>query len=73
MPVVRCGGGRMSPGLPVGTRVRIRGGAQRTGTVMLYEQEHSRGTFPVKLDDGIWQIFNASDVIVLAPPKKADQ
>ncbi len=38
---------------------------------MPYEPEHSHGLFPVRLDDGIWQKCHASDVIVLAQPKKA--
>lgn len=63
----------MSAGLPEGTRVRIRGEAQRTGTVMRYAPEYSHGLFPVRLDDGIWQTFDASDVIVLAPPKEANE
>jgi hypothetical protein len=63
----------MSAGLPAGTRVRVKGGAQQTGTVMPHEPQHSRGLFPVRLDDGIWQIFDANDVVVLAPPKQSDQ
>jgi hypothetical protein len=63
----------MSTGLPAGTRVQIKGGAQQTGTVMPYEPEYSHGSFPVRLDDGIWQIFNANDVTVLAPPPEASQ
>jgi hypothetical protein len=63
----------MSEGLPAGTRVRVKGGAQQTGTVMPYEPEYSHGGFPVRLDDGIWRIFDANDVVVLAPPKQADQ
>lgn len=61
-------------GLPAGTRVQMRDGAGQKGTVMAYEPEHSRGLFPVRLDDGIWQKCHASDVIVLGPaPKEADQ
>ncbi len=52
-------------GLPAGTRVQMRGRAGQQGTVMVYEPEYSRGLFPVRLDDGIWQICDASDVIVL--------
>jgi hypothetical protein len=43
---------------------------------MPYEPEYSHGQFtwfPVRLDNRIWQTCNASDVIVLAPPKEADQ
>lgn len=60
-------------GLPAGTRVQMRNRAQQKGAVMPYEPEHSRGLFPVRLDDGIWQKCHVSDVIVLALPKKADQ
>jgi hypothetical protein len=40
---------------------------------MPHEPEFSHGLFPVRLDDGIWQIFDASDVVVLAPPKEANR
>lgn len=58
-----------SAGLPIGTRVQRRGTGRRTrtGVVMHYEPEHSRGTFPVRWDSGIWEKCDASDVIVLAP------
>jgi hypothetical protein len=62
-----------TPGLPAGTRVQLRDGAQQTGTVMPYALECSRGLFPVRLDHGVWQTCDASDVIVLAPPKPAEQ
>lgn len=60
-------------GLPAGTRVQMRSRAQQRGTVMPYEPEYSHGRFPVRLDSGIWQTCHASDVIVLAPPREADQ
>jgi hypothetical protein len=60
-------------GLPAGTRVQMRSRAWLKGTVMPYEPEYSHGRFPVRLDNCIWQTCNASDVIVLAPPKEADQ
>ncbi|HEV7452399.1 MAG TPA: hypothetical protein VGO16_13630 [Pseudonocardiaceae bacterium] len=73
VPFARRWRGLMSAGLPAGTRVRVKSGAQQTGTVMPHEPEYSHGLFPVRLDDGIWQIFAASDVVVLAPPKQAGQ
>ena len=71
-------GGLRTPGLPAGTRVQLKGGAQLTGTVMSYQQECVPGwlgLFPVRLDNAIWQTCHASDVIVLAsaqecPPNK---
>ena len=57
-------------GLPSGTRVRLRKGAQLAGMVMSYQPGCSPdllGLFPVRLDNGIWQTCHASDVIVLAP------
>jgi len=62
-----------TPGLPAGTRVQLKDGAQQTGTVMPYAPEYSRGLFPVRLDYGVWQTCDASDVIVLALPKEAEQ
>jgi hypothetical protein len=59
-------------GLPAGTRVQMKNRAQQKGTVMPYEPEYSHGAFPVRLDNGIWQKCNASDVIVLTQPKEAD-
>lgn len=62
-------------GLPIGTRVQKQGTARRTrcGTVMHHEPEHSRGSFPVRFDDGIWEVLDASDVTVLAPPEGDDR
>jgi hypothetical protein len=57
-------------GLPPGTRVQLKDGAKQKGTVMPYMRECSQGLlglFPVRLDNCIWQICNASDVIVLKP------
>lgn len=54
-------------GLPAGTRVQMKSRAGQKGTVMVYEPGYSRGLFPVRLDDGIWQKCHASDVIVLGP------
>lgn len=58
-------GAAKEPGLPAGTRVQLRDGAKLKGTVMTYEREYSHGLFPVRLDNCIWQICHASDVIVL--------
>ena len=51
-----------TPGLLAGTQAQRRSGAQRRGTVMPYQPKYSRGLFPVRLDDGTWQICDASDV-----------
>ena len=60
----------MSEGLPIGTRVQKGTGARaRLGVVMHYEPEHTRGCFPVRFDDWIWEICDASDVTVIAPPE----
>ena len=61
--------------LPAGTRVQKRetGHRIRAGTVMPYEPEYSRGSFPVRFDDGVWEVLNASYVTVLAPRKDGDQ
>jgi hypothetical protein len=43
---------------------------------MPYQSAYSPGLlglFPVKLDNWIWQTCDATDVLVLAPPKKTDQ
>ncbi len=58
-------------GLPVGTRVANRGTGRRrrTGTVMPHEPEHSQGSFPVRFDDGIWEVLDAFYVTVVAPSK----
>jgi hypothetical protein len=37
----------------------------RFGTVMPYEPEHSPGGFPVRFDDGIWEILDVSRVTVV--------
>jgi hypothetical protein len=60
-------------GLPVGTRVRLRAGSRRHGTVMPYDREYSHGAFPVRLDDGIWTRCNAGDVVVLPASQHVDQ
>ncbi|MGH3898906.1 MAG: hypothetical protein ACRDTA_11790 [Pseudonocardiaceae bacterium] len=56
-------------GLAVGTRVvrdhRPPGARPRFGTVMSHDPEFSRGCFPVRFDDGIWEQCNASDVTVV--------
>lgn len=54
-------------GLPIGTRVRGQD-TGRAGTVMNHEPQYSQGRFPVRFDDGIWEVHNAADVTVLAPP-----
>ena len=62
-------GGLGALGLPAGTRVRLKGGNQLTGTVMAYQRECVPGwlgLFPVRLDNAIWQTSHASDVLVLA-------
>ncbi len=70
--------GRMAatPGLVPGTRVQLRAGNRLKGTVMPYQPMHSPGLlglFPVQLDNWIWQTCDATDVLVLAPPKQTDQ
>jgi hypothetical protein len=70
--------GRMAatPGLAPGTRVQLRDGARLRGTVMPYRPADSTGLlglFPVRLDNWIWQTCDATDVLVLAPPKETDQ
>jgi hypothetical protein len=37
------------------------------GTVMPYDMQYSRGTFPVRFDDGIWRLEMAVDVWVVVP------
>lgn len=60
----------VSEGLPVGTWVqKATGRRKRAGVVMPHEPEHSRGSFPVRFDDGFWEVLDASYVTVLAPPK----
>lgn len=59
------GRGQQDVGLPTGTRVRV---GARTGTVMDHQPQYSRGSFPVRFDDCIWEIHNVGDVTVLAPP-----
>jgi hypothetical protein len=62
----------VNEGLPVGTRVQKgRGARTRTGVVMHHEPEHSHGSFPVRFDDGIWEMLDASYVTVLEPPGAA--
>lgn len=66
-------GGGATRGLPVGTRVQLRDEARLKGTVISYHPEYSMGSlglFSVRLDNAIWQICDASDVIVLAPSKE---
>ena len=70
--------GRMAarPGLAPGTRVQLREGARLKGTVMPYQPAYLPGLlglFPVRLDNGIWQTCDATDVRVLAPPTETDQ
>ncbi|MGH4001275.1 MAG: hypothetical protein ACRDTJ_27890, partial [Pseudonocardiaceae bacterium] len=57
-----CGVPGDTAGLPIGTRVR-RG--DREGTVMPHEPEFSRGRFPVRFDDAIWEVCNRNDVGIL--------
>jgi hypothetical protein len=68
-PLRLAAGGLSAPGLPAGTRVRLKGGNQLTGTVMAYQRECVPGwlgLFPVRLDNAIWQTCHTTDVIVLA-------
>jgi hypothetical protein len=58
-------------GLPIGTRVRKLGTAARFGTVMLHEPEYSRGGFPVRFDDGIWEVLDVSYVTVMSAAEEA--
>lgn len=59
--------------LPIGTRVwnRRPGSRARFGTVMQHEPQWSRGSFPVRWDDGFWEVLNASYVTVV--PKEGGQ
>lgn len=41
--------------------------------VMQYEPEYSHGSFPVRFDDGIREVLDASYVIVLEPLERTDQ
>lgn len=50
--------------LPVGTKVR-KLGSRRFGTVMPHQPEFSRGSFPVRFDDGIWEVLDVSYVAVV--------
>jgi hypothetical protein len=73
---VAVGGMAATPGLAPGTRVQLREGARLKGTVMSYQPADSPsllGLFPVRLDNWIWQTCDATDVLVLAPPKETDQ
>jgi hypothetical protein len=73
---VAVGSMAATPGLAPGTRVQLRDGARLKGTVMPYQPAYSPGLlglFPVRLDNRIWQTCDATDVLVLAPPKEADQ
>lgn len=66
-------GGGVTRGLPVGTRVQLRDGARLKGTVISYHPEYSMGSlglFSLRLDNAIWQICDANDVIVHAPSKE---
>jgi hypothetical protein len=76
MSGVAVGGMAATPGLAPGTRVQLREGTRLKGTVMPYQPAHSPGRlglFPVQLDNWIWQTCDATDVLVLAPPKETDQ
>ncbi len=54
-------------GLPAGTRVWNRSKRHpRFGTVMPHEPEHSRGCFPVRYDDGIWETADTTDVTAVS-------
>ena len=59
-------------GLAIGTRVHkpsTEGRPGRFGTVMPHEPEYSRGGFPVRFDDGFWEMLDVSYVTVVAPPE----
>ncbi|MGH4001969.1 MAG: hypothetical protein ACRDTJ_31405 [Pseudonocardiaceae bacterium] len=62
----------VSEGLPIGTRVQKRGHRRRMGVVMPHEPEHARGNFPVRFDDGIWEVLDTPYVTVL-PSRGDDQ
>lgn len=56
-------------GLPAGTRVwkdRTGNGA-KFGTVMPHQAKYSHGSFPVRFDDGIWEVLDVSYVTVVSP------
>jgi hypothetical protein len=66
-------GGGATRGLSVGTRVQLRDRARLKGTVISYHPGYSMGSlglFSIRLDNAIWQICDANDVIVLAPSKE---
>jgi hypothetical protein len=66
-------GADRTAGLPIGTRVQKgTGDRARLGVVMHHEPEHSRGCFPVRFDDGLWEMLDASEVTVVAPPSRVD-
>lgn len=50
--------------LPVGTKVR-KLGSRRFGTVMPHQPEFSRGSFPVRFADGVWEVLDVSYVTVV--------
>jgi hypothetical protein len=52
-------------GLPIYTRVCKPGSRPRFGTVMPHEPEYSHGSFPVRFDDGIWEMLDVSYVTVV--------
>ena len=49
------------PGTMVTARV---GGRVQHGVVQYYEQQWSRGTFPVRFDDDVWRLRAADEVTV---------
>lgn len=67
------GAGDRSVGLPAGTRVwnRKPGAHARFGTVMPYSPEYSRGGFPVRFDDHIWEMLDVSYVTAVSPDTEA--
>lgn len=64
-------------GLPIGTRVCKPGSRPRFGTVMPHEPEYSSGDFPVRFDDGFWEVLDASYVteessVTATRPRRAE-
>jgi hypothetical protein len=67
---VITGGMPAEAGLRPHTRVQLKYDAKQKGTVMPYMRECSQGLlgfFPIRLDNAIWWICKASDVILLEP------
>lgn len=62
-----------SVGLPIGTRVwnRKKGDRARFGQVMPHDPLWTRGGFPVRFDDQIWETMDVSSVTAVTPKQEA--